>query len=101
RFHRPAIDRRRRRNGDLRRLPRAGGNEPEMLDHRVAGETDLAGDLDAFVARGDGSKGDAGVHHVPVDAIEAPQKVQMPPGAAKLPVSDRAQADLLLLPDDE
>ena len=71
-----------------------------MLEHRVAGEADLAGDLDAFVARRHGGKGDAGVHDVALDAVEAPQEIEMPPGAAEFAVGDGLQAGRFLLLDD-
>jgi hypothetical protein len=35
-----------------------------------------------------------------LDAVEPPEKVEVPPGAAELAVGDRLQADLLLLLDD-
>ncbi len=71
-----------------------------MLDHRMAGKAELAGDLEAFVARGHGGEGDAGVHHVLLDAVEAPEEIEMPPGAAEFAVGDRLQADFFLLLDD-
>src|SRR5512135_1694431 len=77
-----------------------GGDELEMLDHRVAGKAELAGDLEAFIARRHGSKGDTGVHHMLLDAVEAPEKIEMPPGAAEFAVGDRLQANLFLLLDD-
>ena len=71
-----------------------------MLDHRVAGKADLAGDLDAFVARRHRGERDAGVHDVLFDAVEAPQKIEVPPRAAEFAVGDRLQAGRLLLLDD-
>ena len=76
------------------------GDELEMLEHRMAGEAELAGDLEALVARVDAGKGDAGIHHVLVDAVEAPEEIEMPPGAAEFAVGDRLQAGLFLLLDD-
>ncbi len=40
------------------------------------------------------------VHDVLVDAVEAPEEIEMPPGAAEFAVGDRLQADVLLLFDD-
>jgi len=77
-----------------------GGDEFEMIEHRVAGKADLAGDLEALVARGHGGEGDAAVHHVLLDAIEAPEEIEMPPGAAEFAVGDRLQADPFLFLDD-
>src|ERR1700692_2722164 len=100
RADRAAVQRRRRRD---RYLCRAFGvllDEFEMLDHRMAGEADLAGDLGAFVARPRRGEGDAGLHDGLLDAVEAPEKIEMPPGAAEFAVGDRLQAGRLLLPDD-
>src|SRR5262249_24264687 len=66
----------------------------------MTGKADLAGDLQALIARGHRGKGDAGVHHMFLDAVETPEEVEMPPGAAEFTVGDCLQADLLLLPDD-
>ena len=71
-----------------------------MLDHRMAGEADLAGDLGAFVARPRGGEGDAGLHDGLLDAVEAPEEIEMPPGAAEFAVGDRLQAGIFLLLDD-
>src|SRR6516164_1093181 len=35
-----------------------------------------------------------------LNAVEAPKKVEVPPGAAELAVGNRLQADLFLFPDD-
>src|SRR6476646_2357359 len=71
-----------------------------MLDHRMTGKSELAGHLHPLVAGGDGGEGDAGIHVVALGAVEAPEKIEMPPGAAELAVGDGLQADLLLLLDD-
>ena len=63
----------------------------------MAGISDLAGHLDALGARLARREGNARVHHVPLDAVEAPEEIEMPPGAAEFAVGDRLQADLLLL----
>ena len=97
---RPAVERRRRRNRHFRRTAGIGFDEFEMLDHRMAGEAELAGDLHAFIARRHRGKGDAGIHDVALDAVEAPQEIEMPPRAAKLAVGDRLQSGRLLLFDD-
>src|SRR4029079_13441153 len=97
----PSVDRRRRGDGDLRRAFGVRGDELEMLDHRVRpGHAELARDLDAFVARIDAGEGDAGFHDMLLGAVEAPEKIEMPPRAAEFAVSDGVQADVLLLPDD-
>ena len=71
-----------------------------MLDHRMAGKADLAGDLHALIARRHRGEGDAGIHHVALDAVEAPEKVEMPPRAAEFAVGDRLQAGRFLFADD-
>ena len=76
-------------------------DELEMLDHRMRpGHAELAGDLHAFAARRHAGKGDAGVHDVLLGAIETPEEIQMPPGAAKLAVGDRLQPYVFLSLDD-
>ena len=71
-----------------------------MREHRVAGKAELAGHAHAFIAGGDGGKGDPGIHDVALDAVEPPQEVEMPPGAAEFAVGDRVQAGRLLFFDD-
>ena len=66
----------------------------------MAGEADFAGDFHALVARRHRRKGDAGVHDVAFDAVEAPEEIEMPPRAAEFAVADRLQADRFLLVDD-
>ena len=77
--NRPAIERRRRRNGHFRRPARVGFDELEVLDHRMAGKADFARDLHAFVARRHRGEGNAAVHDMPLDAVQPPQKIEMPP----------------------
>jgi hypothetical protein len=74
--------------------------ELEVLEHRMAGKADLAGDAHAFVAGRDGGKGDAAVHDVALDAVEAPEEIEMPPRAAEFAVGDRLQPDRFLFFDD-
>ncbi len=71
-----------------------------MLEHRMAGKAELAGDAHAFIAGDDRSKSDAGVHDVPFDAVEPPEEVEMPPRAAEFAVADRLQAERFLLGND-
>src|SRR5262249_940548 len=98
-WQRAAVQRRRRGNGHLRRAAGIGFDELEMLDHGMAGEADLAGDLDAVVARGHAGKGDTGLHCIAFDAVEAPEKIEMPPRAAEFAVGDRLQPDAFLFFD--
>ena len=71
-----------------------------MLEHRMAGKADLAGDPHAFVAGGDGGKGDAGLHDVAFDTVEPPEEIEMPPRAPELAVADRLQPGRFLPADD-
>src|SRR6185312_14282159 len=72
-----------------------------MLDHRMrAGHAELADDLYAFVARRHRGEMNARVHDVLPGTIETPEKIEMPPRAAKLAIGDGLQTDLLLLLDD-
>src|SRR5215212_6991837 len=76
-------------------------DELEMLDHRVwLRHAKLTGHLDAFVPRVYRGKLHAGVHDVLFGAVEAPEKVEMPPRAAELAVGDRLKADIFLPLDD-
>src|SRR5262249_60950981 len=72
-------------------------HELEMLDHWMAGKSQLAGDAHPLVAGGDPGKGNSGVHDVALDAVETPEEVEVPPGAAELAVGHGLQPDLLLL----
>jgi len=54
----------------------------------MAGVADLAGDLDAFIAGIHSGERDAGVHDVLFDAVEPPEEIEMPPGAAEFAVGD-------------
>jgi GNAT superfamily N-acetyltransferase len=62
--------------------------------------SDLAGDLQTLVARGHCGEGDAGVHHIFLDAVETPEEVEMPPRAAEFAIGNRLQTDLFLLAYD-
>ncbi len=65
------------------------------------GHAELAGDLRRLrCACSPPANLHAGVHHVLLGAVEAPEKIEMPPGAAEFAVGDRLQADLFLLLDD-
>src|SRR5262249_16732474 len=98
-LHRTAIDRRGRRDRDLGHALGMRRDELEMLDHRVAGEPHLAGHAHALVARLHPGKGNAVIHDMALDPVEAPEKIEVPPGAAELAVGDRLEPDLLLLLD--
>src|SRR5262249_27917492 len=97
--HRTAVDRRGGGYGDFRRALGVRLHEFEMLDHRMAGKSKLAGDAHPLVAGRDPGKCNAGIHDVAFDAVETPEKIEMPPGSAELAVGDGLQPPLLLLLD--
>src|SRR5262249_17480800 len=99
RHQRTAVERRGRRDGDFRHALGMRLDELEMLDHRMAGKSQLAGDANSLVAGGDPGKGNSGVHDVALDAVETPEEVEVPPGAAELAGGHGLQPDLLLLLD--
>src|SRR5262249_30758169 len=72
----------------------------EMLEHRMVGEPDLAGDADALRLGLHALKLDAVVELVDFDAIEHAEKVEMPERAAKLAIGGKLQPYVLLLLDD-
>ena len=71
-----------------------------MLEHRMAGKAELTGDAYAFITRHDGGKSDPAVHDMALDAVEPPEEIEMPPGAAEFSVADGLQADGFLFADD-
>ena len=71
-----------------------------MLEHRMVGEADLADDARALGAGLQALERDALLHDVALDAVETPEEIEVPPGAAELAVGDRLEPDLLLLLDD-
>src|SRR6516165_4453442 len=93
----PAVERGRGGNGDLRHLPGMACEKLEMRDHGMTGEAELADNARPLSARAPSGKRNALVHHVAFDAVQAPEKIELPPRAAELAVGDAAQADLLLL----
>src|SRR5262245_39675479 len=95
-----AVERRRRRNGDLRRARRVRLDELEVLQHRMVGKAELADDARALRAGLQALERDALLHHIAFRAVEAPEKVEVPPGAAELAVGDGLEPHLLLLLDD-
>src|SRR6185437_8969749 len=68
--------------------------------HRMlACDAQLVDDARALGTRRGAGEGDAFLHDVTL-AAEAPQEIEMPPGAAKLAVGDRFEAELFLFLDD-
>ena len=76
---------------------RIGLEEPEMLQHRMVGEAELAGDADALRLGLDALELDAVIELVDLDIVEHAEEVEMPPGAAELAVARELEPDLLLL----
>ncbi len=71
----------------------------EMFDHRMAGEIDLAGDLERLGLGLDAMEFDRR-RADPLDALQAPEKIEMPPRAAEFAVGRELQAHLGLFLDD-
>ena len=100
-FRQPEMHHRRRRDAHFRRHPRDRLQEAEMLEHRmVRREVDLAGDLVALRPGRDAVELDAMRQRDLLDAVEAPEEIEVPPGAAILAVGRELEADLLLLAHD-
>ena len=70
-----------------------------MLQHGMIGKADLADDACALRPGLHALERDALLHHVTLGAVETPEEVEVPPGAAELAIGDRLQPDLLLLLD--
>ena len=96
----PEVQRARRRNGHLRRDLGVRLEKLEMLDMRMAGESDLAGDAHALGLGLDAGELDALADRVHLDAVEALVEIELPPRAAELAVGRELEPDLLLLLDD-
>ena len=73
--------------------------ELEMLDLRMAGEIDLAGDLERLGLGIDAVKFDRR-RADPLDSLQAPEEIEMPPGAAEFAIGGELQAYLFLAFDD-
>ncbi len=76
-----------------------GFEELEVLQHRVAGEAELAVDLDALGLGLHAVELD-GVGGIERDAVETAEEVEMPPRAAQFAVGGELEPDLFLLLDD-
>ncbi len=96
----PEMERRGRRDAHLRRQLGVLLQELEVLDHRMVGEPDLAGDLDRARLGLHALELDAVVELVDLDVVQHPVEVEMPPGAAEFAVGDGFEPDLFLLLDD-
>ena len=71
-----------------------------MLDHRMAGKAELAHRAHADRSRLDAGELDSLRQFELLGAIEAREKIEVPPRAAELAVGDRLQADVFLLADE-
>ncbi len=71
-----------------------------MLDHRVPGEADLAGDAQRLVDADPALEVHAGVELNRRHPVQVLQEVEVPVGPAELAVRHRLQADRLLLLDE-
>jgi hypothetical protein len=72
----------------------------EMFDHRMAGKADLSGDLETLVTGRYRRERHACIHYMLLDAVETPEKIEMPPRAAEFAVCDRLKAHFFLFPYD-
>src|SRR5262245_10141615 len=78
-----------------------GPQEPKMLEHRVVGgKIDLAGHTDAFWLGLGAVKANAVLKHDALAALELPEKIKVPPRAAKLAVGRKLEAHVFLLPNN-
>ncbi len=87
----------RARNGHLRHG--ASGYRMEitvMIEHRVIGKIDLAGDLDRMGFGRHAVELNAGFRREPFDAVEMLKEIEMPPSAAEFAVRHDLHAGLLL-----
>src|SRR5215510_2295833 len=99
-LQRPAVDRGGCRYRNFRHARGVRLHEFEMLDHRMAGKSKLAGDAHPLVTSSNAGKCNAGIHDMTLGAIETPKKIEVPPGAAKLAISYGLKPHLLLFLDD-
>ena len=75
--------------------------ESEVVEHRVAGEADLAGDAQPLGLGLDSSlEGDAVIGAERFHSVEPFEKIEMPHGAAEFPICRAAQSGLRLSGDD-
>ena len=91
---------RRRRDGHLRRDLGVGFEKLEVRQHRMVGKADLAHDAQPLRLGLHAVELDALLGLVNLDAVEHPEKVEVPPGAAELAVGRKLKAELLLPLDD-
>ena len=94
------MQRRRARDAHFRRHPRVRLEKLEMLQHRMTGETELAGDARRARPRLHALELNAVVELLDLDAVEHAVEIEMPPRAAEFAVGGDLQPDLLLLLDD-
>jgi hypothetical protein len=74
--------------------------ELEVLQHRVAGKPDLAGDVRRARPRLHALKLDAVIELPDHDSVESVIEIEMPPGAAEFTVGRDLEPDLFLLLDN-
>src|SRR5258706_6111543 len=91
---------RRRRDGHLRRDLGVGFEKLEVRQHRMVGKADLAHDAQPLRLGLYAAELDALLGLVNLDAVEHPEKVEVPPGAAELAVGRKLKAEFLLPLDD-
>jgi hypothetical protein len=70
--------------------------KPEVIQHRMAGKADFAVDLDGLGLGLHAVELDAVIGRVKRHAFKSAEKIEMPPGPAKLAVGGELEPDLLL-----
>ena len=96
----PEMHHARRRDGHFRHHLGVRLQELEVLQHRMIGKSDLAGDLDAARLGLHALKLNAVIELVDFHAVEHAEEIEVPPRAAKLAIGGKLKADLFLLLDD-
>src|SRR5262249_2089044 len=99
RRHGPPVERGRRGDRYLRRPARVRLKGRKVLEHRMTREADLARDGNALAPAPSARERDALLEHVLLDAVEAPEEIEMPPRTPEFPVGDSLKAERLLLRD--
>src|SRR5260221_12471669 len=90
------MQRRRRRDGHLRRDLGVGFEKLEVRQHRMVGKADLAHDAQPLRLGLYAPELDALLGLVNLDAVQHPEKVEVPPGAPEIPLARKLKAQLPL-----
>src|SRR5689334_7427421 len=88
-----------RRYGHFRRHAGMRFEKLEVIQHRMAGKADFAVDLDGLGFGLHAVELDAVIGRVERHTLKSAEKIEMPPGAAKLAVGGKLEPGLFLLGD--